>query len=454
MNNIKIPSIIHRFNQLWQFKRGTCQITIVVKQPIVLIAFLISMILYVVKPVAVSAMVVTALGGLLVFAFGWSYTMAHHVYGKRVLHYAALQVGDELEELITLTNLSFLPVLWAEFEDHSDIPGYIVSGVNAVNAKQYIHWRAHAICKQRGVYSLGPWKLITGDPIGIFCVLQVYSDHKEVLIYPSLATLPADIIPENKKMGDEVVFNQPMAAETINATTTRPHVSGDSLRRVHWRTSARHDSLYVKTFQPEATSSVWLVPDFDQAVHFGEGELSTVETMVTLTASLASNLLEKRMAVGLLACTETIQYVLPRYGKPHLWQILRTLAPLQPSQTNRLTDTLQHAESLISSRDLLIVITPSTRIDWLEELKRCSGRRFRQNIQVLLLDPTSFEGIDTLEAVSYALADQGVPRKIITRQDIRPIQAAFGKLRRWEFSTWGTGKATLRERPREIDFGK
>ena len=185
---------------------------------------------------------------------------------QRTLRYSAVQVGDELEEMVTLDNRSRLPVIWAEFVDQSTAPGYSISGVRVSDARKTEQWRLHTSCSQRGVYSLGPWEVRLGDPFGIFEARQAYHQQTEIVVYPPLAALPPEIAHHRRSIGDHAPLRQPVSAETINAMSTRPYVMGDALHRVHWRTTAKRDDLFVKIFEPEAASTMWLIPDLDAAV--------------------------------------------------------------------------------------------------------------------------------------------------------------------------------------------
>ena len=69
---------------------------------------------------------------LVVISYIWSLQLGRRLRGRRVLQYAAMQVGDELEEQVHLSNYSNLPALWVELVDRSDIPGYTVSGARGV----------------------------------------------------------------------------------------------------------------------------------------------------------------------------------------------------------------------------------------------------------------------------------------------------------------------------------
>lgn len=465
--------------------------TIELRQWLPIIAFGIVLIWYILTPSAVAVMGLVTLGGLLAAAYLWARAMARHVAGSRQLRYAAAQVGDELEEIITLDNASDLPVLWAEFVDRSDLPGYAVASVRAADGHSFIRWRARAICTRRGLFTLGPWELHLGDPFGVFRVRQIYTQPQSLLVYPPLAALPDYLLPHRATVGDHRPLRQPLPTETINAISTRPYSPGDPLRRLHWRTTARRDAPYAKLFEPEATSTVWLIPDFDAAAHLspqmderperseaqrsearpersrriegraapstaaqgaflaedGESLDSTEETMVLLAASLAAQLLRARLAVGLLTRTESLHVVLPRHGQPHLWQILQTLAPLHPpAQPQPLAKTLAQAQSLISARDLLVVITPSLDPEWPRALMRAA--RQRGGAEAILLDPASFGGTGRAETFVPLLVGLGLTAKIVRRGDVRPITASYGALRRWEFMTLGTGRAIARQTPR------
>jgi len=452
----------HRW-RVFHFNRPGCQAPMAaivsVRQWLPLAAFLVILVWYLFAPSGVSATYLAALASLLAASYLWARSMALGLHAQRALHFTALQVGDELEEIITLTNHSVLPALWVEFVDRSHVPGYSVSSVRAADAHNTSEWRAHTTCTQRGVFTLGPWELLTSDPLGIFSVRQVYAHTEEILVYPPLAILPAALFPHRYTVGDHRPLHQPLAAETINVVTTRPYSPGDPLHHIHWRTYARQGIPFVKTFEPEASSTIWLIPDLDSAVQLGEGPDSTAETAVVLLASLCAQLLQDRLAVGLFAYTDRECVVMPQRSPAHLWPLLRALAPLQPVARRPLAETLDRARALISSSDLLVVVTPSLDPQWpraIRQLGHSRGARRPANAEAILLDPASFgAGLAPAgqagQAESFApfLADLGIPARVVQRGEIKPLSAAYGELRRWEFITLGTGRVVVRKAPRE-----
>lgn len=403
---------------------------------------------YLISPTKIAAMALVALASIIGAGYLWSRSLAIGVSGSRRLRYAALQVGDQLEEEITLQNQSALPVLWAEFVDHSNIPGYSVSSVRAADSWNKIQWRARSICARRGVYLLGPWELLLGDPFGIFAVRILYHQKHEVLVYPPLAEFPQQLLPHAGLQGEYRPLHLPIRADTTNAFSTREYAPGDPLRQLHWPTTARRGSLFVKIFEPEALTSIWFVPDCDTSVHLGQGPGSSFESMITIIASLSAQLLAAGMSVGLFAGTDE-GIILPQKGQPHLWDILRALAVLEPQPGAPLSRTLEQSRRLISARSMLVIITPSTQLDWLPHLQHLTNRQAARRAQALLLDPLSFGGTQSIESLVPLLHDYGIPSQVIGLNQIKEVTAAYGELSRWEFTEGATGKAILRRAPRE-----
>jgi len=433
---------------IWRRSEKDCITTIEVIQWLPAVALVVMLLWYLATPNRLTAMSMATLLGIIVLAFVWARLQALHIRGSRKLHYSAFQVGDELEEELTLENRSAFPLLWAEFVDRSDIPGYTVASVRAADSRGSVTWHASAICSRRGVYTLGPWELLSGDPLGIFRVRKVYQQRKDILIYPPLAELPDLKLPYSGAQGDERPLHQPIRADTVNAFGARPYAPGDPLRHLHWRTTARKDDPFVKLFEPEAATSIWLVADCDRLAHRGQGDDSTFETMILVAATLASRLLRDQLAVGFFADAAERVVVLPQRGPQHQWDILKALAPLAPTDDRPLVGALQKMRHLANPRNMILVITPSLEMNWLPELRRLSGLRSTRHAQAVLLDPQSFGGGGSAERMLPVFARAGIQAQVIQRGQVRPISGAYGALRRWEFKSLATGRVVARQSPR------
>src|SRR5690606_33121426 len=105
------------------------------------------------------------LAGLYGLGYLWARSQAPAIALDRHRLSSILVAGDLLQEEFEFRNESRLPVLWAEFIDHSTLPGYQPGRVVACGAGSAYRWRVETECKQRGVFRLGPHTLNLQDPL-------------------------------------------------------------------------------------------------------------------------------------------------------------------------------------------------------------------------------------------------------------------------------------------------
>lgn len=443
MRSIRIP----RNFVIRQMVQDGIRTTVELKSPVAVPLYVVSVIAYLLTLSKVAAFGAAAVGLLILSSYLWALTMARSVTAERKLIHTAIQVGDELEENILVINRLRLPLLWAEIQDLSDLPGHRVSSVRAAGGTTQCRWRIRTICQQRGIFRLGPWELHTGDPFGLFRTRIRQTTGQEIVVYPPLAVLPRAILPHKGHTGDVHRDHHPIHADTTTAATTRPYVPGDPIRHIHWPTTAHEMEIYVKSFEPEAKSTVWLLPDFDAGVHHGEGDHSTEEKMVIIVASLAEMLLRNHMTVGLFSHTQDPVVVEPGSGVAHLWTILRSLTPLHPVQGCSLDVLTEKAATVLSPGDICVLVTPSSNTKWVRSWMGDSS--FRSTYpHAILLDPVENQSTHRLERVARNLLEHDITSRIVTLDQIRPIEGAYGELRRWEFKTLATGRSIAVRRPR------
>lgn len=447
-----VQQLIKPPHRVWQQPIEDGEVEIRLQQPVMIVILIGLVILYIVWPIKVVVICLVSVAGIILGGYGWVRSLAGHVHASRKLRYAAMQVGDELEENICVQNTGWLPALWIGIEDHSDFPAYSIGVIRALDASSKAEWRVNLICKQRGVFSLGPWEWVSGDPYGLFTVRRNYSKAQKMVVYPPMAILSNELLPHGKKLGDTHALHQPLISDSVQVTQTRPYQPGDPLRRIHWRTTARHQSPYVKIFDPEAAARIWLIPDLEPAVHSKnqseDWQDSSEETMILLLSALASQLIHEHRAVGLFAGLDPPSIVIPQRGPAFLWTILSELAPLHTTQPGNLAETLASTRNLISSRDLVIVVTPSMQSDWIFSLVQVTRNFAEREVWAFLLDPTSFGMEGNPKAAQDQAAAMGISSRIVQPGDIQPQWGGMGTLRRWEYLTLGTGRVVVRNRPR------
>jgi uncharacterized protein (DUF58 family) len=360
----------------------------------------------------------------------WARHMAQHLEIEREQHYGWAHVGDLLEERFTLTNHSFLPLLWLEIDDLSDLPGYSARSVRSAESNQAVAWRTEGVCRQRGLFTLGPWRARTTDPLGLFEVVHDHPETQSILVYPPIVHLPELRLPRGTATGSGRSSRAALEV-TANAAGVRDYLPGDAVGRVHWASTARRDEIMVKTFDLEPSGNLWIVLDMDSAVQVGEGEDSTEEYGVILAASLSNRALEENRAAGLVAYGTAVPavggepeplptLVMPQKGRAQQWHILQALARVRAGGRWPLQRVLAEMDRNLGRGTILAVITPSLDPAWVAGLLWPMRRGVAPT--VLLLDPASFGGEGDAAPLVGLLADLGVPaERIVQGMPFRPV---------------------------------
>jgi uncharacterized protein (DUF58 family) len=369
------------------------------------------MVVHLITPYKGWQVLLIGLGGTLFLSFLWAKLLARGLALDRQLQVEWAQVGDQITERFRIFNYSWIPALWIEVMDHSTIPDYGTYHVKSIRFKDWIQWEKSAFCSHRGEFSLGPTTIITSDPFGLFSITLKYPSSLDLIVLPPTLPLPEMDIAPGGRAGEGFVRTKTIE-HSVSAASVREYNPGDSLRWVHWPTSARRDSLHVRLFDASLSSDWWIVLDMDRAVHRGEDLDATEEYTVVLAASLANQGLRLGQAVGLVAHDENLIWHPPYPGEGQRWDIMHTLASISLG-SRPFSDLLQGIGQSLGHHTSLVLITPSPHLGWTKELLQLT----RQGVipTIIFLDPASFDlGID-LKPIRKTLIDLGIRHYVIDR---------------------------------------
>jgi uncharacterized protein (DUF58 family) len=404
------------------------------------------LVMQVIAPFKGWVILLVGLGGALLVSFFWMRSLAGGLRFTREMRFGWAQVGDRLEERFGIENNGWAPAPLIEMIDHSTMPGYTAGRGTGVGGGSVVQWHTQADCIRRGVFTLGPTTLTASDPFGVFSVTVHYEATAPFVVMPPLVPLPGiEVSPGGRTGEGRPRANAPN--RTVSAASVREYAPGDSLRWIHWRTSARRDSLFVRLFDGVPAGDWWVVLDMDEHVQAGEGEDSTEEHGVILAASLADRGLQSGRAVGLVMHGEDLTWLVPQRGDTRRWEILRALAEVCPGP-RPLSELLAQTGSAVDQYASLVIITPAAQGDWAESLVPLLRRGIAPT--VLLLDPASFGGNGSVHGAAALLSDLEVAHYVITRDLLDRAETRPGRKGHYDWQVLGTGRVLQKHPLRDV----
>lgn len=259
-----------------------------------------------------------------------------------------------------------------------------------------------------------------GDPFGFFTVQQDYNDTISFLVYPPVVELPGLTLPRGAVAG-----STSGGARALQITNTaggvRNFQPGDSFRKIHWPTTAhRGGDLYVKEYDLERSSDLWIVLDLQQGTVFGEEEESTEEYAVRVAVALANKVLRENRAVGLVAYGAQQVVIAPDKGGGQFHRILSELAAVASDGELPLAEVLDLVGPSLGRGSTVAVITASADPAWV----RSATNLMQHGLAALvfIIDPQSFGGAVAGAAIVNRAQHAGLPCHIIRQgQEFRVI---------------------------------
>lgn len=226
-----------------------------------------------------------------------------------------VSAGQQARVHVRLDNMSRLPTSVLLVEDEvPDALGaqarFVLDRIEPGGARD-LSYELHA--GHRGRYQLGPMSIRLADPFGFCELTRAFRSRDELVVAPAI-----EVLPGARSEPSAVASTLRRAAlHGEDEVTTRPYQSGDDLRRVHWRTTARVGELMVRREErPRVGGATVLLDDHLGSWGHHVGPAAPFEWAVSAAGSIGAYLARGGYGVRLvthrgLAAVTTAGNIIP-----------------------------------------------------------------------------------------------------------------------------------------------
>jgi uncharacterized protein (DUF58 family) len=248
----------------------------------------------------------------------WSTYCLRQLSYQRQFSEQRVLFGEQITLSLAVENAKLLPLPWLEIEDtvpraltmtgqHTrvSIVGETAVLENLFSTRWYerVTRRYTLQCNARGVHKFGPTRLRSGDVFGFISNEESLENWQYLLVYPLVVPLTRFSLPARHPFGDRRAPRR-LLEDPSRVIGIRDYVYGDSLRRIHWKATARTLQLQSKVYEPTTTYTMILFlnvnTQFD-TIYGLQPELQ--ELAICAAASVSNWALNEGYAVGLYANT-------------------------------------------------------------------------------------------------------------------------------------------------------
>ncbi len=169
-----------------------------------------------------------------------------------------------LDIKLRVENRSFLPVFCLFIDDK---PG--VLSISADTGRALFHLRARESVlftytvnsNTRGEYFAGPAEIRGSDPLGLFPFILASTSKCRILIYPAKTDEQFSFtkgVPQGK-----IAVKNPLYEDTSMYRSVRDYESGDEIKRINWKASARFAKLFTNEYVTTLSSQCFAFLDLE-----------------------------------------------------------------------------------------------------------------------------------------------------------------------------------------------
>jgi hypothetical protein len=237
---------------------------------------------------------------------------------------ARLPAGQSAALTIRLTNVSRLRTGLLLAEDTvpyalGSRPRFVFEGIGAGGSRAYTYQLGS---DTRGRYTIGPLRVRVADSFGLVSITRAFTSTSALTITPRIIPLARPPL-GGHWLGDSEHGRRSIATSGEDDVAPRAYRTGDSLHRVHWRSTARYGELMVRREEQYWRNTASLFLDTRRSAY----STPMFELAVTAAASIGVHLAGE----GFEARFITSEGEVPRQGT-FRDTLLDTLAVLRPSR--------------------------------------------------------------------------------------------------------------------------
>lgn len=158
---------------------------------------------------------------------------------------------------------------------------------------------AKVYCKYRGTYPVGVKSVSVTDFLGLFTITYPMRDQIRLTARPRILPLERLAVSLEQKDPKSNISAAAKLQEQPDAEL-RSYQRGDSLKRIHWKNSARAGELLVRRQMPDELYETVLMMDLVRTQETGEARYRTEDNIVEAALAFVHHYYEKNIPVKIV----------------------------------------------------------------------------------------------------------------------------------------------------------
>lgn len=232
--------------------------------------------------------------------------------------------------------------------------------------KKTIHYNLRPV--ERGVYSFGCVNVYASSSLKLATKKYILGEEKELKCYPSFLKLREfNFKALNSSAASYGSKKVRRIGNSLEFEQIKEYVSGDDIRTVNWKATAKRNHFMINQYAEEKSQSVYTIIDKGRAMQMRCNGLSLLDYAVNATLAISNIILRKQDKAGMLSFSTKLEdWVVAERRNSQMSLISEALHNIKTNFSEPDFSTLYAVvKRKITHRSLLILFTNFETIDCL-----------------------------------------------------------------------------------------
>lgn len=160
----------------------------------------------------------------------------------------------------------------------------------------------------RGEYHFGRLNIYVSSPLHLVCRRFIFDEGAMVPTYPSYIQLRKyDLMAFSNRLFQYGLKKIRRIGHTMEFEQIKEYVSGDDIRTINWKATAKKNQLMVNQFQDERSQTVYMAIDKGRVMKMPFNGLSLLDYAINSTLVLSNIILKKQDKAGMFAFSKKVE---------------------------------------------------------------------------------------------------------------------------------------------------
>lgn len=192
--------------------------------------------------------------------------------------------------------------------------------------------------KKRGAYNFGQINVYASSPLQLAVKKYVLGEAKVIKCYPSFLRLKEftikSFISKSSLIGNKKIRR---IGHSLEFEQIKEYVSGDDIRTLNWKATAKANRLMVNQYIEEKSQPVYTIIDKGRVMQMNFDNLTLLDYAINATLAISSVILKKQDKAGMLTFSKNVEDVI--------------VAEQRNSQMNLISEALYNTKTNFSESD-------------------------------------------------------------------------------------------------------